>query len=265
MIPPADVMRRYDLRDPKFVAETGIAHVWQVHMGNGDLAALKIYKDDDPKGEDIGFRLIQSLDGAGVVKVYHFAHSVAVMEWLDGPSLAELSRSGDDDRANAILIEVADALHQRPTQIDLPTLADQFTPLFERKVSGNLFRAQEIARSLIGNQIEIKMLHGDLHHDNIKDSARGYLAYDAKGVIGDRAYELANAFQNPLGAEALVHDPARARRMANTWAQHWNTSPKRLLSWAVAHCALSITWGWDGDEQTHLNLLDMLCGVLDGC
>ena len=63
----------------------------------------------------------------------------------------------------------------------------------------------------------------------------------------------------------LLFGDARARRMADTWAQHWNTSPKRLLSWAVAHCALSITWGWDGDEQTHLNLLDMLCGVLDGC
>lgn len=271
MIAPPDVLRRYDLRDPAHVAETAIAHVWKVALADGTPSALKIYKDDDPKGEEIGFRFVQTLNGVGVVKVYHFDYSVAVMEWLDGPSLGDVSRDGNDDAANAILIEVADALHQNPIRVELPTLADNFAPLltldmspyWAERTKDNLCRAQQIALHMLDNQIEISALHGDLHHDNIKGSTRGYLAYDAKGLIGDRAYELANAFQNPLGAEALVHDPARATRMAEHWAQAWNTSPKRLISWAVAHCGLSMTWAQNFEDKAHSDLLDMLCAVLD--
>jgi len=271
VIAPPAVLRRYDLREPTHVAETPIAHVWKVALADDTPAALKIYKDDDPKGEEIGFRFVQSLDGAGAVKVYHFDHSVAVMEWLDGPSLGDLSRGGDDDAANAALIKVADALHGAAIRVQLPSLMENFAPLLTLEISSawaertqaNLMRAQKLASQLLDNQFEISALHGDLHHDNIKGSVRGYLAYDAKGLIGDRAYDLANAFQNPLGAEGLVHDPARARRMAEHWAMAWDTSPKRLLSWAVAHCGLSMTWAQNFEDKAHTDLLDMLCAVLD--
>ncbi len=271
MMPTAAVLAEHQLSDAAHIAETAIANVWKVTRAGGDHSALKIYKNGDPKGEDAGFRLTKALNGQGAAKTYHFAQGVAVMEWLDGPSLGDLTRNGQDVQATAELIRVADQIHTAPTDLDLPSLADNFSPLMTLQIAPtwpaqtqkNIGRGQRVARHLLANQREIRALHGDLHHDNVKDSAGGYLAYDAKGLIGDRAYELANAFQNPLGSDDLVTDPARARWLADTWAQHWNTSHKRLLRWAAAHSALSMTWAGNFDQALHNKILSMLCNLAE--
>lgn len=266
MKPPAAVLQQHRLSNPTHIAETTIAHIWKVTRTRGEHAALKIYKDGDAKGEDIGFRLTKALDGTGTAKTYHFAKDTAVMEWLDGPPLGDLSRAGQDDDAAQKLIRVADQIHSVPTDIALTPLVDHFKPLlglrinpsWPRQTQHNIGYTQQLAQQLVGNQQNIRCLHGDLHHDNIKHSARGCLAYDAKGLIGDRGYELANAFQNPLGADDLATDPARAGNLAETWAGHWNMRPKRLLSWAAAHCGLSMTWGQNFSQALHMQILDML-------
>ena len=89
---------------------------------------------------------------------------------------------------------------------------------------------------------DIRPLHGDLHHDNIKASDRGYLAFDAKGVLGERTFELANAFQNPLGSEAIARQPETIQRRAELWSAGLNVSKPRLLSWAAAFSGLSLAW-----------------------
>ncbi len=270
MMPPMAVLRRYRLSAPDHVAETALAHIWKVAQANGDPAALKIYKDNDPKGEETGFTLMQAVHGAGAAKIYHFDRHIAVLEWLDGASLGDLSRNGQDDLATKELITVADQIHAELRQVKLPTLRENFRALLNvsissacpRAVQQDIIAARQIALRLLDQQTDIRALHGDLHHDNIKDSPRGYLAFDAKGVTGDRCYELANAFQNPLGADDLVADPARAQRLAHMWGQHWNVPPQRLLSWAAAHCALSITWASNFDQTAQADLLAMFLGLI---
>lgn len=265
MNPPDDVLADLSLSDPVFVAETSIACVWKVQWGNRP-AALKIYKNRDPKGEDVGFALMQALDGVGMARIDHFADGVGVLEWLDGPTLGDLSRGGQDDLANRLLIGVADLVHQAPMALPLTPLADQFValrhlqpdPAWPVQLRDMLQQARDIANHLIGNQIEIKALHGDLHHDNIIRTTDGCRAIDPKGLIGDRAYDLANAFKNPVGAPDVYLDPGRAARMADQWAAQWQTTPKRLLGWAVAHCALSITWANAFDDRTETDILAML-------
>ncbi len=269
MMPTAAVLAEHQLSDATHIAETAIADVWKVTRANGDQAALKIYKNGDTKGENIGFRLTRALAGQGTAKTYHFAQDVAVLEWLDGPSLGDLTRNGQDVQAAAELIHVADQIHTASTKLQLSSLKEHFrplltlniTPTWPSRTQQGIGTGQRIARHLLENQQEIRALHGDLHHDNIKDSTRGYLAYDAKGIIGDRAYELANAFQNPLGSHDLLRDPERARHMAATWAQHWNTTPKRLLSRAAAHSALSMSWAGRFDRELHISTLEMLCNL----
>jgi streptomycin 6-kinase len=270
MKPPATVLRRYGLSDPVHVAETTIANVWKVERDGSTPAALKVYKNNDPKGEETGFRLMQALNARGGAKIYHFDHSVAVLEWLDGPSLGELSRNNRDDAASTELIRVADLMHAAQPVVSLPTLRNNFDTLMTVKIDTawpartkhDIATARQIAGQLLETQTNMRALHGDLHHDNIKESSRGYLAFDAKGVFGDRAYELANAFQNPVGAPDLVADPARALRLARVWGQHWQIPPKRLLSWAAAHCALSITWAGNFDQKARTDLLAMFLGLI---
>jgi streptomycin 6-kinase len=93
-------------------------------------------------------------------------------------------------------------------------------------------------------------LHGDLHHDNIVLSQRGWLAIDPKGVLGDPGFDAANLFYNPLDRDTLCSDPERIARMAQTLSRTLKQDPRRLLDHAFAYGCLSAAWhGEDGNAK----------------
>jgi streptomycin 6-kinase len=67
-------------------------------------------------------------------------------------------------------------------------------PLPERLVA----RAELLSGALLTENKDEVLLHGDLHHYNILDSARGWLAIDPKGLIGPRGYEVGPLLINPV-------------------------------------------------------------------
>lgn len=250
-IPPG-LISEFPIVDPVFVTETALANIWQVRFSEDQLAALKIYKRTDMGNEACGFQYLDALNGVGVVRVIWYNQNAALTEWLDGPSLGELTRGGQDDIASVELVSVAKQLHANPPAIaaDYPRLDHWFDALFQltfasdcpEKMRCDLMRCQRLARELIDTQQDIRPLHGDLHHDNIRLGARGYCAFDAKGVIGERTFELANAFRNPKGAEQTVRNPAQILRRAQIWSDSIDVDQHRLLQWASVKCALSMAW-----------------------
>lgn len=268
-------MRTFDLSSPVFITETNIARVWKTTRADGTFAALKIYKDETMGNESAGLAYLTALGGVGAAEVYGHGPAAMVTEWLDGPSLGDLTRRGDDDQATAELVAVANTIHgQRAGDTAaLQPLDGWFDALFKLEFSAglpsvskrNMQRAQALARRLLAEQTEICALHGDLHHDNIRRGVRGYCAFDAKGLVGDRAFEVANAFRNPNGAERLIRDPEMIRRRAAVWGDGLGASSRRLLEWAAAKTALSISWrsGPLLDRDEDLDLLEVQLGVLD--
>ena len=249
MTPNATALARFGLANPILTDQSKIATIWKVER-KGQPAALKLYHDGDTKDEWPGFAFLASRKGNGAVEVYDAHDGMAVMEWLDGPSLGDMSRTGDDDEASTILGTTAAALHAVNTDCDLPLLTDRIDALLQFRSQAEcpqntrevMHAAQTLAHSLIENQRDIRPLHGDLHHDNIRQGTRGHVAFDAKGLIGDPAYDLANAFLNPMDAPATVGCQARMIRMAAIMADTTGISAKRLLDWAAVHCALTIAW-----------------------
>jgi streptomycin 6-kinase len=52
---------------------------------------------------------------------------------------------------------------------------------------------------LLAEPREVGVLHGDLHHGNVLDfGVRGWLAIDPKGLLGERGFDFANIFTNPI-------------------------------------------------------------------
>lgn len=248
--PPQDVMRRFGLTQAVRKAKTGIAQVWQVWRG-ADVFALKVYFDGDLQDEAPGFEYLKALGGRSCVRIYEQSGGAILMEWLDGASLGDMSRAGGDDEAAEILGQVASGLHKVPVQVSgLQRLDALFEDLFavafapdcDAKVRRDMEAGQALARSLFANPRDVRALHGDMHHDNILQGPRGWCAIDAKGVVGERTYELAQAFCNPLGAPKLTGDPARAIRCAAMWAERFEVDQKRLLQWSAAKAALSVAW-----------------------
>jgi streptomycin 6-kinase len=255
MLIPADVLSLLDLRPLRHVTTTKIADIWQVQMIDGKIAALKVYKDRDPRDEAVGFALLQAKNGHGAAKVFHFAQGVGLMEWLGGATLGDLSRSGQDAEANGLLVETAQAFHRANVSVPgLQSLQDRFAVLMNvgyaphcPPATRNAYdRAKQVTAHLLATERDLIPLHGDFHHDNVLKGVDGYKAIDAKGLLGERTYELANAFPNPLGAADIIRRPARITHLAGLWAQACDVPSARVLQWAAAHAAISHVWNCDG-------------------
>ena len=266
--PPPEVMTQYGLAHAEFIIETGQAKIWRVKTAQEQDAALKLYKSGSMGNESAGFVYLDALKGQSASHIYAHTASLGLSEWLEGPVLSDLARTGQDHAAAAHLCDVARRIHATPlpSLAGYPKLEDWFAPLFQiqfdprcaQKDKANMLRAQQIARALLASQQDIRPLHGDLHHDNIRLTARGYCCFDAKGVLGERAYELANAFRHPRGADALVRDMERIVFLRDMWSEEFDVAPKRLMQWACAKLGLSIAWRSKGVmlRDAELDLLE---------
>ncbi|MEO0929893.1 MAG: aminoglycoside phosphotransferase family protein [Pseudomonadota bacterium] len=272
--PSADILAKFDLHSPVFAAQSGLATVWKVTMADGRPAALKCYFDPTMPDERPGFAYLRALKGHGACKIYTVEDGLALMEWLDGPSLGDLARAGQVIEADERLVQTACRLLAEPTRAtpDMPHLTNwlaalrDFSPPDDATAltRSNFARARTLAEKLLENQADMRPLHGDLHHDNVKSTARGDIAFDAKGIVGDRCYDLANGFLNPVDAPSIVQNPARIKHLAKSWAQAFDTTPQNLLDWACIHAALSASWHIRDGTSADFTMLNLLWDVHDG-
>ena len=98
-----------------------------------------------------------------------------------------------------------------------------------------------MAERLLGRQTDVRPLHGDIHHENILQGARGWLAIDAKGLLGDPAFDVANLFYNPVESD-LRTDERRVAAMAAILSARLGQDIAKLLDYAFAFSALSASW-----------------------
>jgi len=250
------ILEQYGVSDQQQVAETQIATVWKVIQQTGEPAALKIYHGFDDRNEGPGLDLLKSWAGGPAAEIIAQERGVVLLEWLGGETLGDLSRKGDDAKANEILIATALKCHamKAPVLSTYQTVEETFRALFELRYASTcrpdlvsaMNACAQLARNLLDSAPTGVPLHGDLHHDNVLNADRGWCVIDAKGVVGDPAYELANAFRNPLGNDALIRNSKRTQALARDWAEAVGCTPKRALGWAAAHSAVSMAWATNG-------------------
>jgi len=264
----------FNLSDPILIAETATATVWRSNLVNGQPVALKIYNNADMRNEAPGFEMLKLWQGESAARLFgrisETSIEAAVIEWLDGPSLGDLSRAGEDERSNEILLDVALRLHR--LDIDAPPSCSVLTDTFDQLLSfvlpadwsqdtkQDFQQCQALAYRLITSQRNISALHGDLHHDNIRLGRRGYCAFDAKGLVGEKTFELANAFRNPNGMGDRLLSRQRIESMATQFTSVSGVDRGRLLNWACAKCAQSIVWRGSGvmPDDREFKLLSLL-------
>jgi streptomycin 6-kinase len=107
----------------------------------------------------------------------------------------------------------------------------------------------------------VRVLHGDIHHRNIRKTSRGWLTFDPKGLVGERTYDCANTLCNPVMPE-LVHNETRLLTNAAILADKLSLDLSRVLAFTYAYACLNASWwlmriGTKGAEdivQWHLNI-----------
>ncbi|WP_354063761.1 aminoglycoside phosphotransferase family protein [Devosia sp. 2618] len=244
-------MIRWSLTKSTLVAETATSWIFRVEQNGRNFAALKILKSLAAEEERRGAQLMNWYGGEGAATVFDMHGDTIFMEWLDGGTLSEPVRAGHDDEGTIAICTVVTNLH-RP-RADAPEglmpLPQRFKALFDTDVRAwphtarDLYaRASGIALKLFDRPSAQIPLHGDLHHDNILSSDRGWLAIDPKGLIGDPLYEVANVFRNPPGAIQLSANPKRINALVEAFETRLGFPRKRVLGYAAAHSALSACW-----------------------
>jgi streptomycin 6-kinase len=88
-------------------------------------------------------------------------------------------------------------------------------------------------------QRESVVLHQDLHGGNVLESARGWLAIDAKPLLGEREFDVAS----------LIRDRRPTTKAQMEWRLDYlvdrlELDRERTRGWAIAHAL-----AWDGDAE----------------
>ncbi len=229
-------------------------------LWRGQRAMLKVAKVPE---ELPGFDLMAWWNGDGAARVFARQGPALLLERAQSPdALAQLSRSGQDDAACRILCAVVEKLHARREQAPpgLTPLSVWFQGLeaAARQHAGVVRTAHATACRLLAAPQEVRSLHGDIHHGNVLDfGARGWLAIDPKGLIGERGFDYANLFCNPDLATA--GDATRFARRVDLVADAAGLERQRLLQWILAWAGLSFAWhqedGTPGDAAWQTAML----------
>lgn len=244
-------MIRWSLTKSTPVVETPNSWIFRVEQNGRNLAALKVIKAVAHAEEGRGAHLLNWYAGDGAATIFDMHGDTIFMEWLDGTTLGDAVRAGRDDEATIAMSTVIASLHQQRPEppAGLEPLRQRFDALFTTDARAwphtarDLYaRASGIALKLFDRPSAQIPLHGDLHHDNIMSSGRGWLAIDPKGLVGDPAYETAPLFINPVRATQTAADPRRIAARADILCQRLGYPKKRILGWAASHAALSACW-----------------------
>ncbi|ESY09534.1 MULTISPECIES: aminoglycoside phosphotransferase family protein [unclassified Mesorhizobium] len=265
--------KRWKISAPELIAETFSSRIWKVRREDGSPAIVKALKPfDDVEDELRGEHYLAWRRGEGAVRLLGRDGHRMLLEYAGDTLLSDVLAKEGDNAATAIAAELMGRLFsptRHPAPPDLQPLRTRFASLFKKAGADRdagehslYIEAAEIADRLLDAPHAVKPLHGDLHHDNILHGARGWLAIDPKGVVGDPGFDAANLFYNPLGRDDLCLDPERIAHMAEIFARTLGQTPAAILDHAIAYGCLSAAWHHEDENAVDENRELSVAGVI---
>jgi len=240
-------LTEWDLANPQFLTQTLTSHIYTVTHGS-ETVILKLLSASE-KEEQRGAAALHHFDGRGAVRLLRYDEGAQLIEYAAGDELVTLVKRGEDENATRIIAQVIRQLHSVPqenTRLDsLLGLDRWFERLFDKAeadrragIESIYVRSASTAERLLAHPREVRVLHGDIHHYNIRQSSRGWLAFDPKGLFGERTYDCANTLCNPVMPE-LVHNETRLLTNAAILAETLKIDLSRVLAFTYAYACLN--------------------------
>ncbi|XSG76854.1 aminoglycoside phosphotransferase family protein [Herpetosiphon llansteffanensis] len=250
-------LHAWNLAEPQLLDHTATSTLYTVIHG-GETCVLKLLNAQETD-EQRGALALHLFQGNGAVRLLRADAHAQLLEYAAGAELVTLVESGADAEATCIIAEVITRLHAVPQPLamsGLMPLDRWFAALFRQAKSDETagiasiyVRGAARATQLFADSHEQRILHGDIHHRNIRHSARGWLAFDPKGLVGERAYECANTLCNPVIPQ-LVHNEQRLLSTATMLADMLTLDRSRILAWTYAYACLNASW-WLANDSIH--------------
>ncbi len=161
-----------------------------------------------------------------------------LLEYAGERMLSHIVAEHGDYRATEIAAELMAKLYaasEEPLPSALLPIRDRFAALFQRArddqnagCQTDYVHAAIIADQMMSNASELRGLHGDLHHEKIMFSSRGWLVIDPVGLVGEVGFGAANMFYDPADRDDLCLDPRRIAH-GDAFSRALDVDPRRLL------------------------------------
>lgn len=204
---------------------------------------------------------LMAFSGFGVVQVFAGNAGLLLLECaVPGVSLKSYFPENDDKAIN-MTANVIKRLHKAP----IPC-ADAFPHIKDWLVALDkdwnipvpfLQKASRLRDHLLETSVREVLLHGDLHHDNILQNGNDWVVIDPKGVIGEKAFEVAAFIRNPI-PELLNHDDALniIHNRITRFAENLELPSQRIFDWCYVQAVLAWVWTLEdgGDDSYFKNL-----------
>jgi streptomycin 6-kinase len=261
-----EYLQAWGLSNPQLLAQTVTSDVYTV-IFEGHPAVLKLLTTLGQKDEKNGAIALRHFAGNGAVRLYRDDDGAHLLEYAEGEDLIALVKRGEDEQATSIIADVLNKLHAAPITNPpegLTPLRIWFRALFKKAEAESqesiYAHGARVAENLLANPLDSYVIHGDIHHGNIRHNAqRGWLALDPKSLWGERTYDAANTLCNPFEESALVHNEARLLKNAAILAEKLNIDRARILAFTFAYACLSVSWSLEaGDEPEHLAIAQII-------
>jgi streptomycin 6-kinase len=237
------------LSEPQYLTHTVTSRIYTVAHG-GETVILKLLSPTETE-EQTGALALRYFGGHGAVRLLRHDEGAHLLEYADGDELVTLAERGQDEAATRIIAAVIRQLHSVPQESrpdGLFRLDRWFRELFVKAAADRRLGVESVyvggasvAGRLLADPREVRVLHGDIHHRNIRQSPRGWLAFDPKGLVGERTYDCANTLCNPVMSE-IVHNKTRLLTSAAILADALDIELSRLLAFTYAYACLSASW-----------------------
>ncbi len=239
-------LNTWKLSNPQLLTQTVTSHIYTV-THDTETVILKLLSASETE-EQRGAAALHYFGGHGAVRLLRHDDGAQLMEYAAGEELVAFVERGEDEKATQIIAQVIKQLHSVPQDAPhdgLFTLDRWFGELFNKAAADRQAGAESIyvrcaplAQRLLADQREVRVLHGDIHHRNIRQSPRGWLAFDPKGLVGERTYDCANTLCNPAMRE-LVHNETRLLTNAEILADALAIEVSRVLAFTYAYACLN--------------------------
>jgi streptomycin 6-kinase len=236
----------WNLANLQFLTQSATSHIYTV-THESETVILKLLSASETE-EQTGALALRYFGGQGAVRLLRHDEGAHLLEYADGDELVTLVERGEDENATRIIAQVIRQLHSVPQDAPrdgLFMLDRWFGSLFNKGAADRqagiesiYVRGAAVAERLLRDQREVRVLHGDIHHHNIRQSSRGWLAFDPKGVVGERTYDCANTLCNPVMPE-LVHNEKRLLTNAAILADALAINLSRVLAFTYAYACLN--------------------------
>ncbi|MFC8800976.1 aminoglycoside phosphotransferase family protein [Promicromonospora sp. NPDC057138] len=246
-----DLLDRWELNRDGAAAAGEASLVLPVLGGDGTRAVLKLQL---PRAETTAALVgLRTWNGRGMVRLLDDdpASGTMLLERLDGART--LASVEDDDTAIRILAELLARLVSVEAPPGLRSLGDVATAMLERVTEAVTALTDPVDRQVLRGWAAVvaelagepgdRMLHWDLHYDNILAGEREpWLAIDPEPLAGDPGFDLWPALDSRWD-DVVARDPSRVvRRRFDLLTEVLGLDRARATGWTLGRLLQNALW-----------------------